>query len=161
MLTEEEIKEIETVCQSYPDNRAVTAEALVIVQKHRGWVSDETLESVAQYLNLPPVYVDSVATFYNLIFRRQVGEHVILICNSCSCWIMGYEKILSYLKKCTGCGLGQTSADGRFTLLTSPCLGACDHAPAMMIDGELFTNLTEEIIDKILEKMIDNIHETD
>ncbi|MCG6974522.1 MAG: NADH-quinone oxidoreductase subunit NuoE [Desulfobacterales bacterium] len=150
MLSEQEKKEIEVVAGHYPIKRAAGIEALKIVQKHRGWISDEVLSHVADALEMSPTDLDAVATFYNFIFRRPVGRHVILVCNSVSCWIMGYDTIVSYLKDRLGIGFGETTGDGRFTLLPNVCLGACDRAPVMMIDDQLYVNLDAEKIDKIL-----------
>jgi NADH-quinone oxidoreductase subunit E len=150
MLTAEEKKEIEAEFPRYEKKQAVCIEALKIVQRHRGWVSDEILIEVADFLEMAPAEVDAVATFYNLIFRKPVGRHVILVCDSVSCWIMGYERIVQHLQERLGIGLGETTADGNFTLLPIVCLGACDQAPAMMIDDELYGNLDEEKIDEIL-----------
>ena len=96
--------------------------------------------------------LDSVATFYNMIFRKPVGRHVILLCDSISCWVMGYEDIQEYFKKQLGIGLGETTSDGRFTLLPNCCLGTCDCAPALMIDNDLHRNLTIKQLDEILKK---------
>jgi len=150
MLTAEEKKEIEAEFPRYEQKRAVSVEALKIVQRHRGWVSDEALAAVAEFLEMTPAELDAVATFYNLIFRKPVGKHVILVCNSITCWIMGYEGILGHLKQRLDIELGETTADGRFTLLPIVCLGACDQAPAMMIDEELYGNLDPAKIDAIL-----------
>ena len=94
--------------------------------------------------------LDAVATFYNFIFRRPVGRHVILVCDSVSCWIMGYDTIADHLQHRLGIGFGETTNDGRFTLLPNVCLGACDRAPAMMIDDQLYGELDAEKIDDIL-----------
>ncbi len=134
----------------YPQKRAACIEALKVVQQHRGWVSDEALDDVAELLEMTPDELDGVATFYNLIFRKPVGRHVILICDSVSCWIMGYDNLRDHLKSRLGIDLGGTTPDGRFTLLPSVCLGACDHAPVMMIDDDLHLDLTPERIDQIL-----------
>jgi len=150
MLTEEEKKEIEVEFLRYEQKRAVSVEALKIVQRYRGWVSDDTLIEVAEFLEMTPAELDAVATFYNLIFRKPVGKHVILVCDSVSCWIMGYERIRQHLQDRLGIALGETSADGVFTLLPIVCLGACDQAPAMMIDDELYGNLDPAKIDEIL-----------
>jgi NADH-quinone oxidoreductase subunit E len=101
---------------------------------------------------MTPDELDSVATFYSLIYRQPVGRHVILICDSVTCWIMGYEDLLAHLTDCLGIGLGETTEDGRFTLLPVACLGACDHAPAMMIGDELYDDLDRLKIDRILER---------
>ncbi|MGD8624153.1 MAG: NADH-quinone oxidoreductase subunit NuoE [Anaerolineae bacterium] len=151
MLTKEEKVEIQKTLARYDHQRAGCVEALKIVQEHHGWVSDEQLRDVALLLDMTPDELDAVATFYNLIFRRPVGRHVILLCDSIACWIMGYHDLLAYLTDHLGIGLGETSADGRFTLLPVPCLGTCDHAPAMMIDDELYKDLTPDRIDQILE----------
>jgi NADH-quinone oxidoreductase subunit E len=150
MLTAEEKNEIEAEFPRYEQKRAVCVEALKIVQRHRGWVSDEALIEIAEFLEMTPAELDGVATFYNLIFRKPVGKHIILVCDSVSCWIMGYERILQHLQERLGVVLGETTADGVFTLLPIVCLGACDQAPAMMIDDELYGNLNPTKIDEIL-----------
>ena len=151
MLTEEERRDIEREIRQNERKRAAAVEVLRIVQKHRGWVSDE-IHDLAGILEMTPAELDAVATFYSLIFRKPVGKHVILVCDSVSCWVMGHEKILDQLISRLGIGLNETSADGQFTLLPVACLGACDRAPAMMIDEMLYTYLTPEKIDGILEK---------
>jgi NADH-quinone oxidoreductase subunit E len=151
MLTPEEKHEIAAEFPRYQQKRAVALEALKIAQRSRGWVPDETLQEVAEFLEMTPEEVDDLATFYNMIFRRPVGRHVILLCDSVSCWVMGYESLRDYL--CRRLGIphpGQTSADNRFTLLPNVCLGCCDHAPAMMIDEDLHLDLTPEKIENIL-----------
>ena len=150
MLSDEERREIESEVAIYPQKRAACIEALKVVQQHRGWVSDEALDEVAELLEMTPDELDGVATFYNLIFRKPVGRHVILICDSVSCWIMGYDNLLGHLRSRLGIDLGETTADGRFTLLPSVCLGACDRAPVMMVDDDLHLDLTPERIDQIL-----------
>ncbi len=152
MLTEEEIQEINAEIAHYPQKRAVSIDALKIVQKHRGWVSDESIKDIAAHLDMTPDELDSVATFYNLIFRKPVGKHVIFICDSVSCWIMGYESLLEHLTARLGIGLGETTSDGLFTLLPIPCLGNCDHAPSMMVDQELYGDLDAAKMDAILDK---------
>jgi NADH-quinone oxidoreductase subunit E len=152
MLNAQEIEEIRTALTHCEQKQAVGLDALKVVQRHRGWVSDDALKDVAEYLDMTPAELDSVATFYSLIFRKPVGRHVILLCDSVSCWVMGYESVLDILKKQLGIGFGETSADGRFTLLPHPCLGACERAPAMMIDDELFGPLDKETIENILAK---------
>jgi NADH-quinone oxidoreductase subunit E len=150
MLTEEETKEIDEELSHYPDKQAVCVEALKIVQRHRGWVSDDSLRDIAAYLELTIDELDSVATFYPLIFRKPVGKHVILICDSVSCWITGYEQVRQSISDNLGVNFGETTEDGRFTLLPIPCLGACDHAPAMIVDNELYGDLDAEKVSQVL-----------
>ncbi|MCI0751110.1 MAG: NADH-quinone oxidoreductase subunit NuoE [Flammeovirgaceae bacterium] len=152
MLTTEEIKEINHAIELVPYKKAACIEALKVVQQNRRWVSDESLKEVAAFMEMSPEELDSVATFYNLIFRRPVGRHVILLCDSISCWVMGYEKIKNSLNEKLGIEFGETTSDDRFTLLPNPCLGTCDCAPALMIDNDLYRNLTIEQLDEILSK---------
>jgi NADH-quinone oxidoreductase subunit E len=152
MLTAEEINEIEAEAAHYPKREAVSIDALKIVQRHRGWVSDESLRDIAGHLGMSQTDLDSIATFYNLIYRKPVGRHVILVCDSVSCWIMGGDRMREHLHERLGIGLGETTPDNRFTLLPNVCLGCCDHAPAMMIDGDLHSDLNARKIDTELEK---------
>jgi NADH-quinone oxidoreductase subunit E len=145
VLTPEERAEIEEEGKSYPTRRALCIEAMKIVQKHRGWVPDEALKDLATLLGMTPDELDSVATFYNLVFRRPVGRHVVLLCDSVSCWIMGYGRLRDRLCTSLGVSLGSTTPDGRFTLLPVVCLGACDRAPAMMVDDDLHGDLDPEV----------------
>jgi NADH-quinone oxidoreductase subunit E len=150
VLTAEERQEIDAAVAMSGRRRAACIDAMMAVQAHRGWLSDETLANLAEYLRMTPAELDSVATFYNLIFRKPVGRHVILVCDSVSCWLLDYETLLDHLKSRLGVEVGGTTDDGRFTLLTSVCLGACDRAPVMMIDGRLYGELTPEKIDAVL-----------
>jgi len=151
MLTTEERTEIEAEFPHYPNRKAVCIDALKIVQKHRGWVSDEALHEIGELLGMSDADLDGVATFYNLIFRQPVGRHVIYFCDSVSCWIMGATRQCRHASEKLGIQVGDTTADGRFTLLPIVCLGACDHAPVMMIDDDTHFDLTPEKIDRILE----------
>ena len=148
MLTMEERNEIASKLAEYPTRQAMSIESMLIVQRHRGWVSDEDLQGISEVLGLSVAELDGVATFYNLIRRKPVGRHVALVCDSVSCWIMGCERVSNHLCRKLGTPLGGTTADGRFTLLPIVCLGACDHAPAMMIDGKLFEDLDEQRIEE-------------
>lgn len=151
MLTAEERREIAEEQRRYPDPRAACVEALKIVQRSRGWVSDDSLRELAEHLGMTADELDGVATFYNMIFRRPVGRHVIFLCDSVSCWIMGYDRLRERLCSKLGARLGETTADGRFTLLPIVCLGACDHAPAMMVDEDLHRDLDPEKAEQALE----------
>ncbi|MHB1131843.1 MAG: NADH-quinone oxidoreductase subunit NuoE [Chloroflexota bacterium] len=151
MLTSEEQRAIEAELGHYEQAQAAAIEALKIVQEHRGWVSDEALGDLAPLLGMSVAELDGVATFYNIILRRPVGRHVIRICNSISCWVMGYENLHDYLlSRLNLRQLGETTADGRFTLLPNVCLGCCDIAPAMMVDDDLYGELTPDKIDQAL-----------
>lgn len=154
MLTAEEIHEINEEIGMYPYKQAACIEALKVVQNHRRWVSDENIQDLAQLLEMSAEEIDSVATFYNLIYRKPVGKYVILLCDSVSCYIMGYETVLSFIEKKLGIKMGETTSDDRFTLLPVPCLGTCDHAPAMMVGPDLHRDLTQEKLDQILDSYV-------
>jgi len=149
-LTEAEVAEIREIYRHFPQKSAACIEGLKIIQQHRRWVSDQAVRELAEILDMSPAAIDSVATYYSLIFRRPVGRNVIFICDSVSCWIMGYDQIAACVKSQLSIGYGETTADDRYTLLTIPCLGACDHAPAMIINEELHRDLTTGKIAEIL-----------
>ena len=152
MLSIEERREIEAEFGRYPTRQAASVDAMKIVQRHRGWVSDESLKDLALLLDMTADELDGVATFYNMIFRRPVGRHVILVCNSVTCWMLGADRLHAHTAIASGARSGETSADGRFTLLPIVCLGACDHAPALMIDGDLHGDVDAERVDQLLTR---------
>ena len=154
MLSDLERQDIERELAQYPDKQAACVEALKVVQHHRAWVSDESLKDVAQMLGMTPEEVDAVATFYNLIFRKPVGRHVAFVCNSISCWLMQGDDLRQRLESTLAVPLGGTTKDGRFTLLPIVCLGACDHAPVMMIDEDLHEDLTPGLVEEIVRKYV-------
>lgn len=151
MLHETERHEIEAEIAAYPSRRAACIDALNIVQRHRSWISDEAVKDIAAFLGMTPHEVDAVATFYNLIYRRPVGRTVIHVCDSISCWVMGGDQVCARLRQQLGIKPGETTADGRFTLLPIPCLGACDHAPAALVNGELAVDLDPAQLDSLLQ----------
>ena|SRR5690349_1735793 len=152
MLTQEEKTEIDKAISEVPYKKAAVVEALKIVQARRRWISDDSLKAVASYMEVSPEELDSVATFYNLIFRQPVGRHMILVCDSVSCWVMGYESIVKELREKLVIKFGETTGDNRFTMLPNPCLGTCDCAPALMIDNDLYRNVRSTELDGILKK---------
>ena len=151
-LTEKEICEIEKEKSFYEDARSVSIEALKIVQKSRGWVPDGAIYEIAKILNISVSDVEGVSTFYSQIFRQPVGRHIIRYCDSVVCYITGYEYIQMTLEKKLQILPGQTTIDGRFTLLPTCCIGNCDKAPTLMIDEDTYSYLTPEDILKILEQ---------
>ena len=152
MLSETVIHAIDHEISLVPYKKAAVIEALKIVQQERGWVSDESLEAIAHHLEISPAEVDSVATFYNLIFRKPVGRHVILLCDSISCYVMGYQELYGTLQQQLKIKFGDTTPDKTFTLLPNACLGCCDHAPALMIDEDLYRDVKVEELEAILKK---------
>ena len=152
MLSEKEIQEINAELAHAVTKASASVDALNIVQRHRGWVSDEAVKDIATVLDMTTDELDAVATFYSFIFRRPVGRHMIFVCDSISCWVMGYNPLLDLLKTQLGIAFGETTADKRFTLLPISCLGACDRAPAMMVDEDLYGPVRPEMMEEILRK---------
>nr|WP_317450654.1 NADH-quinone oxidoreductase subunit NuoE [Phytohalomonas tamaricis] len=151
VLSDEERTAIEHEMHHYENPRAASIEALKIVQKRRGWVPDGAIYAISDVLGIPSSDVEGVATFYSLIFRQPVGRHVILLCDSMTCYINGYEEIRDTLKRELGIVPGQTTADGRFTLLPVCCLGNCDKGPTMMVDEDTHSHLDAAGVIKLLE----------
>ena len=143
---------IEHVLSHYEDARAASIDALRIVQKRRGWVPDDAIGAIGAVLGIPASDVEGVATFYNMIFRRPVGRHVIKLCDSISCFLTGYDALREAVTAHTGLGYGETTADGRFTFLPVCCLGNCDKGPAIMIDNDTYGPVTPDEVPALLER---------
>ncbi len=151
-LTEDERAAIDAILDEHEgDAKAAGVGALKSVQERRGWVSDAALQAVARHLGLDPVELDAVATFYNLIFRSPVGREVILVCDSVSCWIMGADVVSAALCDRLGVVMGGTTADGRFTVLPSVCLGDCDHAPVAMVGRKMLRDIDPARVAALVE----------
>lgn len=151
-LSPQERHDIEHAMSHYPDARAASIDALKIVQANYRYVPDGAIPAIAEVLGIPAPDVEGVATFYSQIFRVPVGRHVVRLCDSMTCYINGHESVLDKLKAELGCGLGQTSADDRFTLLPVCCLGNCDKGSTMMIDDDTYGGMTPDQIPALLEK---------
>lgn len=152
MLHQEDIETIHAEAAHYEDPKAVAVDAMKVVQNRQGWIDDDTLRELAELLDVSPTDMEGLATNYNLIYRRPVGRHVIHVCDSVSCWVCDYEALRDGLKRKLGIDFGQTTDDQRFTLLPIVCLGACDRAPVLLVDGELHGNANGERIDQILDQ---------
>jgi NADH-quinone oxidoreductase subunit E len=152
MLTEQERAELDVAMTHYALRRSGAITAMKTLQRHRRWLSDESLADLGEYLGVSVDELDSIATFYNLLFRRPVGRHVILVCDSMVCWSLGYDDIVRRLEERLGVKLGETTRDGRFTLLPIVCLGACEKAPALMVDDDLHGPVEVDALDDILER---------
>ena len=150
LLTEQEIADIESEISHLPNRDSAAIDALKIVQSYRGWISDESLNAIAELLDMSAGELDGIATFYNLIYRQPVGEKVILYCDSVSCWLMDGDVVCEKIKQKLNIDYGETTADNKYTLLPVTCLGDCDHAPAMMVGDELHHDLTIDNIEEHL-----------
>jgi NADH-quinone oxidoreductase subunit E len=153
MLSEKAKAEINELKDKYPDPKSALLPALEIAQQENGWLSEEVMREVGQAMDLPPTEVASVASFYTMLYTQPVGEHVIQVCTNLSCSLLGAEHLVDYISRKLGIEVGQTTPDGKFTLLTVECLGSCGTAPVMQIDETYHENLTEEKIDLILTEL--------
>ncbi len=136
-LSDDEIRQLDGILGHYPDRRAAAATSMRLVQARRGWLSDDALADLGEYLGMTVAELDGLATFGTMIFRRPVGRHIVLLCDSFACWSLGYAELRAAVEEHLGVGMGETTADGRYTLLPIVCLGACDRGPAMMVDDQL------------------------
>lgn len=135
----------------YEQPQAACIEALKIVQRRHGWIPNGAIPAIARVLGIGPGVVEGVATFYSLLFRQPVGRHVILVCDSSSCFLTGFDELKSALVQQLGIDYGETTQDRRFTLLPVCCLGACDGAPALMIDDATYGPVRPEDLSALLE----------
>ena len=152
LLPQNQIDSFATKAAANSHPHELIVDLLRAIQSHHGWVPDDGVLLTAETLGVLAIEVEEVATFYDKIFRCEVGKRVIHVCDSICCWSTGAEMITAHLKKTLGIELGKTTADGQFTLLPSCCLGACGDAPAMMIGLITHGFLTTEKIDEILQK---------
>lgn len=147
------IEEIDNWIKKYPRERKrpPIIAALTIVQDHNcNYLSEETMQAVAEYLDVPHVAVYEVATFYSMFHLNKVGKHVISVCNNISCSLRGAGKVIEHLQNRLNIKVGETTADGLYTIKTVECLAACGGAPMLEVDKKYHENLTEEKIDQIL-----------
>lgn len=151
ILTKDEHLAIKKEILHYEEPRAAAIEALKIIQNSRGWVADGAIHEIAKVLGISASDVEGVATFYSQIFREPVGRHIIRICDSMTCYIGNYEQLLSSIQNKLDIKLGGTTADNRFTLLPVCCLGNCDKAPVLMVNGDTFGGSQLLDIDAVLE----------
>ena len=145
--------ELAAILERYPTKMAALLPALWIVQRERGWVSQDSMVEVAERLELTPAYVKGVVTFYTMYHQHPVGRHFIQVCTTSPCGACGAERVVDALLKHSGCGeLGATSADGRFTVIEVECLGACGFATPIMVNEEFVESVTAEKVPQLLSK---------
>jgi NADH-quinone oxidoreductase subunit E len=149
-LTEAERAVIETLIAHGPVPRAACTDVLRYVQDQRRYITDDLLGEIGAMLDMSTAELDEVATFYNLIFRRAVGETVLFLCDGITCWMLGQPELQAHLHRRLGIKPGETTADGRLTLLPIVCLGHCDHAPAMLLGRALHGDLDRGKLDDLL-----------
>lgn len=156
MLSTESLKRIDREIAKYPIDKKQSAvmSALAIAQEEKGWLASETMDFVARYLEMPPIAVYEVATFYNMYNLEPVGKYKITICTNLPCALSGSNESAAYLKKKLGIEYNQTTADGKFTLKEGECLGACGDAPVLLVNNKRMCSfMSNEMIDQLLEEL--------
>lgn len=146
-------KQMQDIIAHYPEKQAALLPVLHIAQQEFGFISEDTERMVASLLEIKPVQVREVVTFYTMYNRQQVGKYHIQVCSNLSCSLLGGKSLLDYLLKKLNIGLGETTEDKKFTISTVECLGACEQAPCMMVNFDYFGDLDEGKIDKILDNL--------
>ncbi|MBI4772983.1 MAG: NADH-quinone oxidoreductase subunit NuoE [Deltaproteobacteria bacterium] len=153
MLPKELKERLQKQIEENEHPREEVVNVMYAVQNHYGYMSDEALCESASLLGLTPLELEELATFYDFIYREPVGRFVIHACDGAVCWMFGEVSVVDYLCRKLNINMGGTSKDGLFTVLPSVCIGYCDYAPAMLINGEFYGHLTPARIDDILEKL--------
>ncbi len=151
------IQDIDHWVSKYPaeEKQSAVMSALSSVQEEHGYLTTALMDAVADYLDMPSIAVYEVATFYSMYDLKPVGKHKINVCTNISCLLRDSEAMVEYLEKKLDIKLGETTADGRFTLRSVECLGACVNAPMMQVDKDYHENLSPEKIDEVLEQYTD------
>jgi len=154
LMSKKGIRDINHWIAKYPadEKQSAVMSALRIVQEEHGYLTQELMDAVADYLDMAPIAVYEVASFYTMYERQPVGKHLINICTNISCKLRDSDAVVEQLEKKLGIKLGETTDDGRFTLRSVECLGACVNAPMMQVDKDYHENLTAESIDAVLEQ---------
>ncbi len=157
LLSDETRSTIDHWLTKFPEGlegrRSAVIQALVAAQhQNQGWLTSELMDAVADYLDVPPVWVYEVATFYSMLETQKVGRHSVSICTNISCMLCGADKVVEHVEDKLGIKMGQTTEDGRvFLKIEEECVAACTGAPMMIVDGHYHENLTPEKIDEILD----------
>lgn len=152
-LPSETRAEIERIAEKTETRRAALLPALWKVQKRLGWLSEESMLEVAEVLNISPASVQNVATFYTMFFTKPVGKHTVWVCGTLSCALRGAREVEEHICGKLGISSGETTADGKITVMEAECLASCGTAPVMLVDNTLHENLTRESVDKVLEDL--------
>lgn len=153
MIPSELRRELERGVVEAEQPREQAVDVMYSLQKHYGYLSDDAVREAAEILDLTPLEVEELATFYDFLYREPVGKYVIHVCDGAICWMFHENRIFDHLCQELGIGVGETTPDGLFSLLPVACIGYCDRAPAMLVNGVAYGNLTREKIDRILERL--------
>lgn len=151
-LTPERLAIFEDLAPRYPTKQALTIPLLHLCQEQHGWINDDVIQFVAKRLELSSADVLGVVTFYTSFMQKPVGRNVVWVCRTLSCELMGAREITHAFEKKLGCHVGETTADGEFTLLHAECLAACGQAPMVQLNDTFYENLTPEQCGAIVDE---------
>ena len=157
--SEENFSKVKTIIDKYPSGKQQSAVIPVLdlaQRQNKGWLTKNIIEKVAETLSMSFIRVMEVASFYSMFNLEPVGKNFIQICRTTPCWLRGSNKLLEVAKNFTGCNLGETSKDNKFTLVEVECLGACCNAPMIQINDDYYEDLTEENFKHLLLKLKEN-----
>lgn len=147
---------LDSIISQYPSSQAACLPALHLAQGEFGHLSDDVIKAVAEYLKIPYAHVFGVATFYTMFHRHKVGKNVLMVCTNVSCMLRGAQEILRHIEERLGVRVGETTADGAFTLVEEECLAACANAPMMICGTDYHLELTKEKVDSVLAELREN-----
>lgn len=156
LLTEQSYKKIDRELAKYPADQRQSAvmAALAIAQDEKGWLAPETMQDLADYIGMPAIAVQEVATFYNMYNTKPVGKHKISVCTNLPCALSGGERAAHHLKAKLGIDYRETTADGQFTLVEGECMGACGDAPVMLVNNKRMCSwMSNDKIDALVEEL--------
>lgn len=156
LLSEQSYKKIDRELAKFPPDQRQSAvmAALAIAQDEKGWLPPEVMQDVADYIGMPAIAVQEVATFYNMYNTKPVGKYKISVCTNLPCQLSGGEKAAHHLKEKLGIGFRETSADGQFTLVEGECMGACGDAPVMLVNNKRMCSwMSNDKIDALVEEL--------
>lgn len=153
MLSPEARRRIEALKPQYETNQSALLPALHLAQQDQGWLSEETQRDVASLLGLTPQSVRQVVTFYSMFHQRPVGRHLLQVCRNLSCSLLGGHRLQRRIEERLGIKEGETTQDGRFTLVSVECLGSCGTAPVIMVNERYHENVTPQEVDRLLDEL--------
>jgi len=156
VLSEQAFKRIDRELAKFPADQRQSAviASLAIAQEETGWISPEVMQTLADYIGMPAVAVQEVATFYNMFNTKPVGKHKITVCTNLPCVLSGGERAAHYLKQKLGISYRETTADGNFTLVEGECMGACGDAPVLLVNNaRMCSFMSNEKIDQLVNEL--------
>ena len=156
IFTPENLALAEAAIKKYPEGKQYSAVLDLLrlaQQQNKGWLPPEAIEAVGDYLNMPYIRVEEVATFYEMFFTQPAGENKVWVCRTTPCWLRGSDQVTDACRKNLGIEVGETTADGKFTLLEMECLGACVNAPILWVNDDYYEDMNATSTEKVLRAL--------